>query len=65
MKTTLQVKSKEEGEAIVRGLADPVTRATVVMVGLLSGLSQTKRDRVIRNTQEALNDAAEDEEDEV
>lgn len=45
---------------IVRGLEDPVTRATVVMVGLLSGLSQSKRDRVIRNTQEALNDAAED-----
>lgn len=38
MKTSIEVKDRREGDAIRAGLEDPVTRAIVVVTGLLLGL---------------------------
>jgi hypothetical protein len=58
LKTTLEVKSKSEGEALKRGLGDPVTRATATVVGVLLGVPEHQRVRVLRNVNEALADDA-------
>lgn len=59
VKTSIEVKSKGEGEAIKKGLgADSVARATVVTLGVLADLSGPQQERVLRNVNEALDDAA-------
>jgi len=59
VRTTIEVKSKVEGAHIARGIGDPVTRATAIVTGVLLDLLPAQRERVLRNTNEALKDAAE------
>lgn len=47
MKTTLEVKTRSEGDAIKRGLEDQETRAIVVLLGTLAALPDGTRQRVL------------------
>jgi hypothetical protein len=47
VKTTIEVKDRKEGDAIRAALADPETRAQVVVYGMLVGLSERARSRVL------------------
>jgi hypothetical protein len=59
MKTTIEVKSKKEGELIKRGLDDPVTRAFVQVVGSLLPLTPRARERVLIFVKDSLDEEAE------
>ena len=56
MKRSLTVASHHEGDAIVRALDDPATRAFVVVVGILQPLSSGARARVLAHVEGMLND---------
>lgn len=53
MKTSIEVKDRREGDAIRAGLADPVTRAIVIVTGLLLELPN---DRARRRVMEYVTD---------
>ena len=53
MKTSIEVESRKEAEAISNGLSDPATRAFVVVMGALSALpSDRARMRVLAYVQD-------------
>ena len=54
MKHQINVASKEEGAAVEKALGNPVTKAVVVVEGVLSGLTPQQRDRVVKFVQESL-----------
>jgi hypothetical protein len=47
MKANIDVKNRNEADAIRAGLEDPVMRATVIISGALSQLSERDRQRVL------------------
>ena len=57
MKASIDVKNRAEGDAIKKGLADPVTRATAGVVGILLDVPAHQRARVLRNVNEAIEDS--------
>ena len=59
MKKAIEVRSKDEGNAIQRGLQDPVLRAIAVISGELSELTPQQRDRVLEFVQETAANAPE------
>ena len=55
MKTNIEVKSREEGNAIKTALEDPTVRAFVTTMGVLLALpSNTVRARVLKNVSDQL-----------
>lgn len=54
MKTTIEVGSKQEAELIKAGLADPLTRALVQVVGALAPLSQKAKKRALEYVADRL-----------
>ena len=60
MKVSIDVKDKREGEAIRAGLADPVTRAIVVILGTLAPLSHHTKARVLNYVHDYFIEAGED-----
>jgi len=48
MKTTIEVSSRAEADNIKRGLANPETRALVIIMGALLPLDHTARARVMQ-----------------
>ena len=57
MKRSVSVASHHEGDAIVRALDDPATRAFVVVVGILQTLPNDRaRLRVLHHVADMLND---------
>lgn len=56
MRRSLTVGSHAEGDALVRALDDPTTRAFCVVVGLLQPLSDGARARVLQHVQSMLDD---------
>jgi hypothetical protein len=61
VKATIEVKDRKEADAIRVGLADPVMRAQVVILGTLSQLpSDRARTRVLAFVQDSLNEQQQD-----
>lgn len=58
-KLTLKVKDRAEFEAIQRGLSDPVTLATVKVVGYLMPLSDRSKRRTMNFVADTLAEQAE------
>jgi hypothetical protein len=56
MKATIPVNSRDEGEAIRKGLEDPATRAIVVIMGALSTLDNRARIRVLTYVRDYFDD---------
>lgn len=57
MKTTIEVKDRNEGNAIKRGLDDPTVRAFTVMMGILAELPSVKaRARVLQFVKESFDE---------
>ena len=54
VKATIDVDSKEQGAAINKALGNPVTKAAVVISGVLESLTPDQRIRVIKFVQESL-----------
>ena len=54
MKKAIMVQNKGEGAAIEKGLENPVTRAIVVVEGVLSELTSAQQDRVLTYVEGAL-----------
>lgn len=59
MKKTIDVKDRNEGNAIALALEDPTTRAMVTMVGYLLPLSPKQRERVLAFVADKLSDETE------
>lgn len=57
MQHKINVASKEEGAAVEKALANPVTKAIVVVEGVLAGLTPEQQTRVLRFVQESLSGA--------
>lgn len=55
MKHQVDVSSREEGKAVEKALANPVTKAIVVVEGVLSDLTPEQQKRVLGFVQESLN----------
>lgn len=61
MKATIEVKNRDEATAIRAGLADPVTRAFVLVIGTLQQLpSDRARQRVLTFVKDTLAEEQED-----
>ena len=58
MKVAIEVRDKKEADAIKAGLADPVTRAVVIVTGALSALPT---ERAIRRVMAFIADRVNDE----
>lgn len=54
VKHTIDVTSKEEGKAVEKALANPVTKAIVVVEGVLADLDQAQQKRVLSFVMESL-----------
>lgn len=54
----LAVKDQAEGESIERALADPMTRAFIVIVGTLLPLGDRERTRVLTFINDKVNEEA-------
>jgi len=54
MKDTIEVNSKSEGAAIRKALENPVTKAIVVVEGVLAELDEAAQRRVLTFVQESL-----------
>jgi hypothetical protein len=49
MRVTIECKDRQEADAIRAAMADPTARATVLIIGILLGLSTpAERSRVLR-----------------
>lgn len=59
MKKTIDVKDRNEGNAIARALDDPTMRATVTTIGYLLPLSPKDRQRVLTFVADKLSDEPE------
>lgn len=56
MKVAIEVKDRAEADAIRVGLSDPVTRAIVVVMGVLMALPDNRaRQRVVEYVADRLN----------
>ncbi len=55
MKHQVEVSSREEGKAVEKALANPVTKAIVVVEGVLGDLTPEQQKRVLTFVQESLN----------
>jgi len=58
MKVSIDVKDKTEAENLRRALADPMTRAFVLIVGALLPLGDEARTRVLSFVNDTLNEDA-------
>lgn len=58
MKHQVEVTSREEGKAVEKALANPVTKAIVVVEGVLSDLKPEQQKRVLKFVEESLNGTA-------
>ena len=58
MQHKINVASKSEGEAVEKAMANPVTKAIVVVEGVLSDLTPEQAKRVLRYITESLNSDA-------
>lgn len=50
----IEVSNKEEGKAVEKAMSNPVTRAIVVVEGVLADLDQAQQKRVLQFVQESL-----------
>lgn len=55
MKHQVEVSSREEGKAVEKALANPVTKAIVVVEGVLAELTDAQAERVLAFVKESRN----------
>ena len=60
MKSFIEVKDRKEAEIIRRALNDPVTRATVLVIGALLPLQSGERRRVMNFCEDKLKEQDEE-----
>ena len=57
MKHQIDVESRAEGEAVRKALENPVTKAIVVVEGVLAELTDAQAERVLAFVKESRNDS--------
>lgn len=57
MKASIEVENRKEGDMIRKGLADPVTRALVKVMGALSGKTVATQGRILRYVKDHFDEA--------